>query len=218
MSSPTLLAAEAGGGGLFDRFVEWSVALMERLGGPGAGIAIALENLFPPLPSELVLPLAGFTASQGRLSLVSAIVWTTVGSVVGAAILYEVGRVLGADRVRAIAAKMPLVKVDDVDRTIAWFDRHGRKAVFFGRMVPIFRSIVSVPAGVERMPWPVFLLFTTLGSAIWNTLFIVAGYTVGENYERVAAYGDALSNVVLVAVGLFVVWFVGKRILERRRG
>ncbi len=120
---------------------------MDKLGAPGAGLAIALENLFPPLPSEVILPLAGFTAAQGRMSLVAALVWTTVGSVVGALALYGIGALIGRDRIRAIVARLPLVKLADLDRTEAWFARHGTKAVFFGRMIPIFRSLISVPAG-----------------------------------------------------------------------
>jgi membrane protein DedA with SNARE-associated domain len=155
--------------------------LVETLGGPGAGLAVALENLFPPIPSEVILPLAGFAAARGDLNLASAIVWTTLGSVVGALALYGLGALLGRDRVRAIAARLPLIRLSDVDRTEAWFARHGVKAVFFGRMIPIFRSLISVPAGVERMPIGTFLLYTMLGSLIWNTTFVMAGYLLGEN-------------------------------------
>jgi membrane protein DedA with SNARE-associated domain len=123
----------------------WAVGLMETLGGPGAGLAIALENLFPPLPSEVILPLAGFAASRGELSLAGALFWTTVGSVVGALLLYALGGWFGRDRVRAVAARLPLVKLSDIDRTEAWFARHGAKAVFFGRMIPIFRSVIPLP-------------------------------------------------------------------------
>ena len=125
--------------------VEWITGLMTTLGAPGAGIAIALENLFPPLPSELFLPLAGFTASRGGMSLVAAVAWTTAGSVVGAVALYYLGVLLGRDRIRAIAEKLPLIDVSDVDKTEAWFGRHGSKAVFFGRMIPVFRSLISIP-------------------------------------------------------------------------
>ncbi len=157
--------------------------LVEKLGGPGAGIAVALENLFPPIPSELILPLTGFVASQGKLSLVGAIFWTTLGSVVGAVILYYVGALLGRERVAALIAKMPLMSVEDVERTEDWFGRHGRKAVFFGRMVPFFRSLISIPAGVERMRISLFVAYTAAGSLIWNTALIVAGYALGENWH-----------------------------------
>ncbi|WP_433269299.1 DedA family protein [Actinosynnema sp. CS-041913] len=196
--------------------VKWVIDLMETFGAPGAGLAIALENLFPPLPSEVFLPLAGFTASQGRMGLIAAILWTTAGSVVGAVVLYYVGALLGRDRVRAIAAKMPLVKVSDVDKTEEWFRKHGKATVFFGRMVPIFRSLISIPAGVERMPLPTFLLFTAAGSAIWNTALILAGYFLGENWHIVEQYMGIASKVVLGAVALAVVWFVVSRLTRSK--
>ncbi|WP_433538531.1 DedA family protein [Micromonospora sp. CA-249363] len=191
--------------------------LVERLGGPGAGLAVALENLFPPIPSEVILPLAGFVAAQGRISLVGAIFWTTLGSVLGALALYLIGASLGRERMRAIVARLPLVKLSDVDRTEAWFLRHGVKAVFFGRMIPIFRSLISIPAGVERMPVRIFLLYTTLGSLIWNTTFVLAGYLLGDNWHLVEGYVGTLQNVVIVACVAGVAWFVGSRVLKARR-
>src|SRR5436309_4837498 len=166
-----------------DGIVGWVVHLMEALGAPGVGLAIALENVFPPLPSEVFLPLAGFAASRGDLSLVAAIVWTTIGSVVGALALYGLGAALGRNRLRAIADRMPLVDVGDIDKAEAWFAKHGPKAVFFGRMVPLVRSMISVPAGVERMNVPLFLGLTAAGSLIWNSIFVVAGYLLGENWH-----------------------------------
>lgn len=191
--------------------------LVERLGGPGAGLAVALENLFPPIPSEVILPLAGFAASQGRMNLFAAIAWTTLGSVVGALVLYYVGVALGRDRVRAIAARLPLVRLDDVDRTEAWFARHGAKAVFFGRMIPIFRSLISIPAGVERMPVTRFLLYTALGSLIWNTVFVMAGYLLGANWHSVESYVGTFQNLVVVACVLALGYFVASRLTRRRR-
>ncbi len=195
----------------------WVTELMDRLGAPGAGLAVALENLFPPIPSEVILPLAGFAAGQGRIGLFAAIACTTLGSVAGAVVLYYVGRVLGRERVRAIAARLPLVKVADVDRTEAWFARHGVKSVFLGRMIPIFRSLISVPAGVQRMPLHTFVLFTTLGSLIWNTVFVLAGYWLGDNWHVVEAYAGAFQNAVLAACALAVGCFVVIR-LRRRHG
>jgi membrane protein DedA with SNARE-associated domain len=194
----------------------WAVDVMERLGGPGAGLIIALENLFPPLPSEVILPLAGFTASQGTFSLPGAIAWTTAGSVAGALLLYTIGAVFGRDRLRAVWGRLPLVNLEDLDRTEAWFARHGKKAIFFGRMVPIFRSLISVPAGVERMPIGVFTLLTLSGSLIWNTIFVVAGYTLGENWHVVEQYAGILQKVVVAAVVLGVAWFVVQRVRTLR--
>jgi membrane protein DedA with SNARE-associated domain len=195
----------------------WAIRIMETLGAPGAGVAVALENLFPPIPSEVILPLAGFTASQGDMSLAAAIVWTTVGSVVGALVLYWIGALIGRDRTRALAARLPLVKVSDIDRTEAWFARHGRKAVFFGRMVPLFRSFISIPAGIERMPMATFLLYTTLGSLIWNTVFVVAGYVLGENRQVIEDYAGTYQKGVLVAGVLAVAAFAAVRLRATRR-
>ncbi|MGN9844921.1 DedA family protein [Nonomuraea sp. H19] len=197
---------------------DWLVGLMETLGAPGAGLAIALENLFPPLPSEVILPLAGFTASRGEMDLLDVLVCTTLGSVVGALALYWVGALLGRERMLAIAAKLPLVKASDIEKTEAWFLRHGRKTVFFGRMIPLFRSLISVPAGVERMPLGTFTLLTTAGSLIWNTVFVLAGYFLGENWSLVEAYAGIGSKVVLALVALAVLVFVGVRLAERRKG
>jgi len=197
---------------------QWAVSLMETLGGPGAGMAIALENLFPPLPSEVILPLAGFTASRGTFGLVEVLLWTTLGSVVGALVLYGLGAWLGRDRLRRVVARVPLMKVSDVDRAEAWFGRHGSKAVFFGRMIPLFRSLISIPAGVERMPLIRFTLLTTAGSAIWNTIFVLAGYYLGENWGVVEQYADVFQKIVIAAVVLAVVVFVVVRLRQRARG
>ncbi|WP_326822493.1 DedA family protein [Streptosporangium sp. NBC_01756] len=196
----------------------WAIDLMEILGAPGAGVAIALENLFPPLPSEVILPLAGFTANKGNMTLFDAILWTTLGSVVGALALYGIGALLGRERVVAIAGKLPLISVSDIEKTEAWFARHGRKTVFFGRMIPIFRSLISIPAGVERMPVGVFTLLTALGSLIWNTIFVMAGYLLGENWSLVEDYAGILSKAVLGVVALAVVTFVVVRLKDRRKG
>ncbi|WP_282083032.1 DedA family protein [Streptomyces tendae] len=202
---------------------QWINDLMDALGAPGAGLAIALENLFPPLPSEVILPLAGFAASSGRMNLIAVLLWTTAGSVLGALALYGIGALLGRDRTVAIAGKLPLVKVSDIEKTEAWFLRHGTKAVFFGRMIPIFRSLISVPAGVERMRLPVFLALTTLGSAIWNTVFVLAGYALGDNWSEVSGIASTYSKVILAAAALALVVFIGLRLLRpgaghRRRG
>ncbi|GAT69349.1 DedA family protein [Planomonospora sp. ID91781] len=201
-----------------DGVAGWAINLMETLGAPGAGIAIALENLFPPLPSEVILPLAGFTASQGNMGLFDAVLWTTLGSVIGALALYAVGALLGRERVIAIASKLPLVSVSDIEKTEAWFARHGKKTVFFGRMIPIFRSLISIPAGVERMPLSIFTLLTLMGSLIWNTAFVMAGYALGENYHLVEQYMGIVSKAVLGVVLLAIVIFITVRMKDRGKG
>ncbi|WP_399925628.1 DedA family protein [Streptomyces kanamyceticus] len=195
----------------------WAADLVDTLGGPGAGLAIALENLFPPLPSEVILPLTGFAAGQGVITLFSALFWTTLGSVVGAAALYGIGVLFGRERMHALWAKLPLVKASDLERTEAWFAEHGTKAVLLGRMVPIFRSLISVPAGVERMPLPVFLALTTLGSLVWNSVLVLAGYWLGDQWDTVGTYVGVLSKVVLALALAAVAVYVTVRVRSRRR-
>jgi membrane protein DedA with SNARE-associated domain len=151
------------------------------------------------------------------MSLFMALFWTTLGSVVGALVTYWLGAWLGRDRVRALIIRTPLMKPSDFDRTEHWFLKHGKKAVFFGRMVPLFRSLISLPAGVERMPMWQFLSLTTLGSLIWNSGFVVAGYLLGANWQVVDKYAGLFQTVVIAAVALAIVLFVAVRVRDRRR-
>ncbi|MEK8070812.1 DedA family protein [Rhodococcoides navarretei] len=208
----SLAAADSDLGGI----AGWAVSLMEAIGGPGAGIAVAAENFFPPLPSEIILPLAGFTASQGGMTLLSAVFWATAGSVIGALALYWLGIKLGRDRMYAIVEKMPFVGTEDLTKAEDWFTRHGRSAVFFGRMIPMVRSGISIPAGVARMPILQFTLYTTLGSLIWNSIFVLAGYFLGENWHYVENYASVFQYVVIGIVVALIAWFVVKKTKSRR--
>ncbi len=194
-----------------------AVDAMDALGGFGAALLVGLDNVFPPVPSELVLPLAGFAASQGTLSLVGAILWTTAGSVAGALVIYLLGAWLGRDRARALLIRVPLMKAADFDRTERWFARHGTKAVFLGRMVPVFRSLISLPAGVARMPLWKFVACTAAGSLIWNTGLIIAGYALGASWQLVDQYAGWFQYVVLGLTVLAVAVFATRRVRERRR-
>jgi membrane protein DedA with SNARE-associated domain len=183
--------------------------LVEKLGAVGVGLTILIETVIPPIPSEVVLGAAGVLINEGRLSVVPVVLWATVGSVVGALVLYSVGRALGPRRSHAFLDRLPLVETEDVDKTFAWFDRHGRSAVFFGRMVPIVRSFVSVPAGVVKMPLPQFLLYTAAGSLIWNSLLIGLGVAAGDFVQANLHY---LDYVVVAAAVVFVGWFVYRKV------
>lgn len=195
---------------------QWAVSLMDKLGSPGVGLAIALENIFPPIPSEVILPLAGLAASSGSFHVGWAIAWATIGSLVGAMTLYALGAWLGLDRLRRLFEKMPLVNAADVDKTSEWFGKHGSKAVLFGRMLPIFRSFISIPAGIARMPLAKFLLLTGAGSLVWNTIFVGAGFLLGENWHIVEEYAGILQIIVIGAVVVAVAWFIAKRIHSNR--
>ena len=188
--------------------------LIDRLGAVGVGLTILIETVIPPIPSEVVLGAAGVLINDGRMSLVPVILWATVGSVLGAIVLYWVGRLFGPRRSHAFLDRLPLVETADVDRTFEWFARHGRAAVFFGRMVPIVRSFVSVPAGVVKMPMPQFLLFTAAGSLLWNSLLIGLGVAAGDFVQANLQY---LDYVVVVAVVVAVAWFVYKKATGRLR-
>lgn len=214
-SSTAALAAASPDAGPISRITDWTVSLMESLGAPGAGVAVALENLFPPIPSEVILPLAGFTAARGSLGLLDAILWTTAGSVVGALLLYRLGAALGADRLRAVAARLPLVRVEDVDTAEAWFARYGTTAVLVGRVIPIVRSLISIPAGVERMPLGRFLVLTALGSGVWNTALVLLGYGLGERWQQIEAAIGTYQKGVLVVVGLLAMAY-GVHVVRRR--
>ncbi len=215
--SPTV-ETMSGDGSWLSALADGVVHLMDTVGAWGAGVAIALENLFPPLPSEVVLPMAGLAASRGSFTFAEALFWTTLGSIVGAFALYGIGMALGQDRMRRLFDWLPLVKGEDVDRTVAWFDRHGAKAVFFGRMIPIFRSLISIPAGLSRMPLWKFGLFSAAGSLIWNTIFVSAGYLLGEAWPIVEEYASVLQYVVIGVTAAAVAWFVVVRVRAAVRG
>lgn len=197
--------------------LDWVVEVMRTLGAPGVGLATALETVFPPVPSEVVLPLAGYTASLGHYGLGAAIVCATVGSVAGALVLYHLGALWGAERLCATAERIPLLHAGDVERAIAWFGRNGRSAVLLGRLVPGVRSFISVPAGIDRMPLPQFVLYTTAGSLVWNAALIGAGYQLGARWHRVEAYVGEASVVVYAVLGVALVWFVARRLVEVAR-
>lgn len=190
---------------------------MDTLGAPGVGVAVLLENLFPPIPSEVVLPLAGFASGMGHMNVVAAILWSMAGSVAGALILYWLGTKVGADRLRAIAERMWLVDAADVDAALGFFHKHGTASVFFGRFVPGVRSLISIPAGVNRMPLAQFCAWTGAGSLLWNVVLIWLGYALGESHHMVAEFIDKYSTVVYIALGLGAVALIAYLVRRRRR-
>src|SRR3954462_9079161 len=183
--------------------------LVNSLGPVGVGLSILLETIIPPIPSEAVLGLAGVLIRTGRMNVIPGVLFATLGSVLGAIFFYWLRRTLGPRRSHAFLDRLPLVETEDVDRTFEWFERHGRSAVFLGRMVPIVRSFVSVPAGVVRMPFGQFLLFTAGGSLIWNSVLVSLGVAAGDFIEKNLHY---LDYVVVAVVVLAVVWFVYRKV------
>ena len=197
---------------------EWVVDVVERLGAIGVGLLIFLENVLPPIPSEVILPFAGFTAEQGKLNAVAAWVAATIGSLAGALVLYAIGAFIGEDRLRELSHKRWFVFFGekDFDRGLAFFDRFGVWVVLFGRFIPLVRSIVSVPAGLDRMPLVRFAVLTAIGSGLWNAVFITAGWILGDNYDRVERYVAPASYVVVAALAAIGVWLVWRKLQARR--
>jgi membrane protein DedA with SNARE-associated domain len=191
--------------------------VIAALGAWGVGLLTLVETVFPPIPSEIVLPLAGFLAQQGRMGLVSVLLAATVGSVAGATLLYAAGARLGADRAGRLLCRLPRMEASDVQHAQDWFDRHGRSAVFFGRLVPGVRSLISLPAGARRMPLHTFVLFTTAGSALWNSVLVGAGVALGTQWQRVEGYADVFDKVVIAVLVAAVGWAVARRLRRRRR-
>ncbi|MGY1811406.1 DedA family protein [Blastococcus sp. SYSU D00820] len=207
------LAAASDEGGI----TGWLLELVQSLGPLGVGFSILLETVIPPIPSEAVLGLAGVLIRQGEMNAVAVIAFATLGSILGAIFFYYIGRALGPRRSHAFLDRLPLVETEDVDKTFAWFERHGRSAVFFGRMVPIVRSFISVPAGVVRMPFLQFVLYSAAGSLIWNTVLVSLGVWAGDFIENNLKYVD-YAVVAVVALGLgYLVYKRAKDVRRHRR-
>jgi len=192
----------------------WVASVIEALGEAGVGLLVALENLVPPIPSEIVLSLAGYLAAEGRVNLVLVLIAATAGSVVGALALYWLGYALGEERLRRWLDRIPLVDAGDLNKADRWFEKHEKGAVLFGRCAPVVRSLVSVPAGANRMPLGQFVVFTAIGSGVWNALFVMGGYLLGERWQDLEKYGHWFDY----AVGAFFVVAVGWWVLKKTRG
>lgn len=195
--------------------VEWMQNLMNDLGYLGIFLLMVLENLFPPIPSELIMPSAGFAAARGDLHLLGVVAAGTLGSVIGTLPLYFIGRAYGEKRLIEWAdkhGKWLTLSGKDIKRADDWFDRYGSGVVLFGRLVPGIRSLLSLPAGMSEMPLPKFVLFSALGSALWASLLAYAGYVLGDNYEKVEHLISPISKVVLGLVVLWVAYvFTGRK-------
>lgn len=205
---------------MFSGLASFVIDTVDVLGPLGILILIALENLFPPLPSELILPLAGFLVAQGRMSFAWATLAATAGSVLGALILYGLGRTLGRNGMDRLARRLDktlLFEAGDLERAQAWFDRHGGAAVMIGRLVPGLRSIISIPAGIERMPVWKFVIYTAFGSGIWNSVLISLGWGFGAQWQQVGRYMRFIEYGVLVALVSGATWFIWRRLRRRRQ-
>ena len=192
---------------------------MEQYGYPGILFLIALENIFPPIPSEVILTFGGFLTTYTSLGVPGVVLAATLGSLAGAAVLYGAGALLNKERLKKLAAgragKLLGLKPEDVEKADAWFQKKGRRAVFFCRCVPVVRSLISIPAGMSRMELPQFFLYTTAGSLIWNILLVSLGALMGESWRYIAYLAGEYSHVMLIVLGISLIsgliWLLGNR-------
>lgn len=201
------------GGGL----IGFVLRTIDTLGEVGVGALILLESLIPPIPSEVVLPAAGALIYFGDLSGPLTLLCATLGSLLGAWILYGAGRAFGEQRTRRVMLAVPLIDADDVDRADAWFARHGEKAVLIGRLIPGVRSLVSLPAGAAGMPFWRFTVLTTVGSLVWNLLLIGSGWLLGTQYHVIEAHIDTANNIIYALIGAGIAVFITRRLYRRNR-
>lgn len=202
----------ADGGGL----IGFVLRTIDTLGEVGVGALILLESLIPPIPSEVVLPAAGALVYFGDLSGPLTVLCATLGSLIGAWVLYGAGRAFGEERTRRVMLAVPLIDADDVDRADAWFARHGDKAVLIGRVIPGVRSLVSLPAGAAGMPFWRFTVLTTIGSLVWNLLLIGSGWLLGTQYHVIEQHIDTANNIIYALIGASIAVFVMRRLYRRR--
>lgn len=188
------------------------------MGYPGIVLLMFIENLFPPIPSEVVMPFAGFLVDKGEMSFLGVMLAGTLGAVLGAVAIYYIGLRLDEERLRSWVdsnGKYLLLSEDELDSSLDTFNNHGKKMVFLGRLIPTLRSLISVPAGVQKMNIPVFLLLTVVGTILWNLALTGAGVVLGRNWERVLTWIDAYSYVIYAILGGLLLYYVGKKVWQR---
>lgn len=185
------------------------IEIMNQFGYIGIMLLIAIENIFPPIPSEVILTFGGFMTTYSKLSVGGVIVFSTIGAILGALVLYFVGRILKKERLMKLAngkvGKTLRFKPEDIEKANNWFNKKGTKTVFLCRFVPIIRSLISIPAGINGMKMTSFLLYTTLGTLIWNAVLTILGSVLGENWEVIASAIDTYSKVVLAFIVIIII-------------
>ncbi len=197
---------------------EWVLAVMEKLGYLGIAFLMFLDNIFPPIPSEIIMPSAGYTASKGDLSLIGVIIAGSAGSLIAAMILYWIGRKIPEQRLFSFIehyGKFLRIKVTDLEKALGWFNQHGHKIVFFGRMIPAVRSLISIPAGMSKMPFGKFMTYSALGTIIWTTFLACLGFYLGENQEMMSTILSRIGYVILaIAFIICGIWLYKRKRLN----
>ncbi len=195
---------------------EWIPNIMNQLGYFGIALLMFLENLFPPIPSELIMPLAGFTVFQGKMDFIPAVIAGVVGTILGAYPWYYLGKIVSEERLEHLAnkyGKWISVSAKDIHKANNWFNQHGGKAVFLCRLVPGVRTLISLPAGINEMPLLPFTLYSTIGTTLWVGFLTAAGYKLGDHYDLVDKYLGPVSKIVLASLIIFLIlWIARKRL------
>lgn len=205
---------------LLEQIGGWIEGLIAAIGYPGIVVAMALENIFPPIPSEAVLPFAGALSAKGEMNFWGAVAAGTVGSLIGAVALYAVGyiaREAGVRRIVEAYGKYVFISERDLDRGAEWFERYGEAVILFGRLIPLIRSVVSVPAGYTRMNLVRFLIYTTIGTTVWNLILTYIGRVLGENWADISELMEPYETLALALMALTAVSFIGWRAFRWRR-
>lgn len=200
----------------------WITSLIDQFGYLAIAMLIALENVFPPLPSEIILTMSGFMATKTSLTITGTIISATLGSLVGALILYAIGRQLTVQRLGALLKHRPFqllgFKADDAYRAVRWFNRHGTNGILYGRCIPVVRSLISIPAGIAKTPLGKFCLLTTIWSTLWNTILVGLGAWVGDSWETIVQIFDDYTTVAIIIMALVGCYLAYRWYLARIKG
>lgn len=198
----------------------WIINLMERFGYLGTFLLIMIENIFPPIPSEVILTFSGFMTTTTEMTVLGVILYATAGSVAGAVILYGIGQIFNIEMLEKIINRwghILRIKVSDIEKADSWFQKYGYRTIFFCRMIPLIRSLISIPAGMANMKFNLFLFYTTLGTFIWNTLLIFAGAVLGESWSTILNYMDVYSHITYAILGVLCIIIVCLWYFKRSR-
>ena len=192
----------------------WVLSIMEKLGYLGIAFLMFLDNIFPPIPSEIIMPSAGYTAAKGELTLIGVIIAGSIGSLLAAALLYWIGRKIPQHHLFTLVeryGKYLRISVADLEKSLAWFEKYGHRIVFFGRMIPAVRSLISIPAGMSKMPFGKFMIYSAFGTVIWTTFLAFLGYHLSEDQALMSLIMQRASYIILAIVILYIIWKMAKK-------
>ncbi|MBP9786251.1 MAG: DedA family protein [Acinetobacter sp.] len=193
---------------------DWVLSIMEKLGYLGIAFLMFLDNVFPPIPSEIIMPSAGYTAAKGELTLIGVIIAGSIGSLLAAALLYWIGRKIPQQQLFSLVeryGKYIHISVTDLEKSLTWFEKYGHRIVFFGRMIPAVRSLISIPAGMSNMPFRKFMAYSAAGTIIWTTFLAYIGYHFGENPALMSAITQRIAYIILAFTMIYILYHLMKK-------